>query len=1330
MTYPSLNNTIKETLVVGYSPDDRTTCQKVKFHNKENEYWGTFHGTMTVEDTNIDGGTLENVSINNATLSNVTLIKDGMIVTLDKYGELVQTYKNAADEEFKHIKETELPNLDNKIIAVNDKYQLCVQTLVKDDAIINARIDAADAIVKKDLTAFVKDISAALEEHINSTKDTLGTAYSAADERLLEISKTICAWAGDISSYSNSISSHVDLSANMLDALVHTLSTSISTDVNTLCTSLSITIDNTINSISDLISTDFSANDEYLSNAITAEIKEREDLSVTHKSFIDDLRWHLAGEVGDRVKGQNILDTNLNLEAIQRSADDQFISASLTEFKEESDVAHRTLSIDLLKSIEHDKHYTYFAGPTTTDKYPYECHDFAVNVYKIPLKNASVQYTNGTKTYDIATLIKSGKDDSTTYDIKVFKGLECSEVYQALSQNGPTYTFTNTKKTLAGVKDNLQPHYTLTFNDGHATALNQCTIDATPDVVVYHTLSYMGTLIGRVTEVVQSGVGPFEEKDNIESGQLMIDSGDTSFEIFAQLFNGQTFDQHDRRVLESSDKTTRIEYKGNNEFIFKKNIDRSKYFGIYTDNTSDSMCFGRVYETLNGTYGIVYNDVDKTSVKEINVQLFEDSTLNPIAVKLQQDTFSTIVRKGVKADDGSIADYILSADINDNKAVFEYNKVSKKYKYSFNGLNLNGTDDVVGTIIPKLYNKTLAESRDFDEVEVDVSKLLSWINVPDEIDLKRLVLRKRLFENIWFKELNLNDDAENSLIVKFNGNSLFVVVASKEDKVIISQKYDITNLDKPVIANEEDWCTPIYHSKLVDLNDYTESNEYAAATYSVSVSRKQSEVPYQSFSFTIKDDETDVIKIQLPTATSPDISREFLVVLKPISPLGPDGNRIPRTMNVQLVDQNDEIQLFNRKDNKVYIDSDIWTVLSFKELKPRTFHVEDLNDYDDINELAKLNSALQDEIQNRIEAVETLSADLSSEIQSLSSALSVEIQTLSGNLSCEIQDLSTALSGDINSLSDRLSVEIQDLSSALSGNIDSLSDRLSTEIQDLSASLSGDINSLSDRLSVEIQDLSTSLSIDLSALSNDLQLQINSNDFVIAEISGKADFLLQVGHKSVEYWGSLIDYNPILDDSDTTPRSDYTVSAFFNNTLHKDDFFLKQGFVFKLSSDQTLSIRVDDVDYTKTYCVDDYLIINKDVILSNLTFDDIDVIRNSEKELADLKAELTNLIDSNYSEFEDLSSDVYQLSSEVSNVVSVALDDLSAHYHSNISADIELTHEYSTDPATPNQRSIKVDQLVLVDEVTFKRYRLTVRNGALNISLIDSIPAPERVTAP
>ena len=85
-TYTDCKHRVKETLAVGFRPEDRVTTQKVRFFNEENEYWGTFSGKLKGK-VDILKGTLLSVNILNSTLINpVIKTASGMIIDLGSIG--------------------------------------------------------------------------------------------------------------------------------------------------------------------------------------------------------------------------------------------------------------------------------------------------------------------------------------------------------------------------------------------------------------------------------------------------------------------------------------------------------------------------------------------------------------------------------------------------------------------------------------------------------------------------------------------------------------------------------------------------------------------------------------------------------------------------------------------------------------------------------------------------------------------------------------------------------------------------------------------------------------------------------------------------------------------------------------------------------------------------------------------------------------------------------------------------------------------------------------------------------------------------------------------
>lgn len=89
-TYTDLKNRVKETITVGFRPEDRVTTQKVRFYNEENEYWGSFSGSLSGR-INISGGKLSGVDIYNATLVNPAVkTSTGFIIDLGSMADQLE----------------------------------------------------------------------------------------------------------------------------------------------------------------------------------------------------------------------------------------------------------------------------------------------------------------------------------------------------------------------------------------------------------------------------------------------------------------------------------------------------------------------------------------------------------------------------------------------------------------------------------------------------------------------------------------------------------------------------------------------------------------------------------------------------------------------------------------------------------------------------------------------------------------------------------------------------------------------------------------------------------------------------------------------------------------------------------------------------------------------------------------------------------------------------------------------------------------------------------------------------------------------------------------
>ena len=172
-----------------------------------------------------------------------------------------------------------------------------------------------------------------------------------------------------------------------------------------------------------------------------------------------------------------------------------------------------------------------------------------------------------------------------------------------------------------------------------------------------------------------------------------------------------------------------------------------------------------------------------------------------------------------------------------------------------------------------------------------------------------------------------------------------------------------------------------------------------------------------------------------------------------------------------LIDENGaEVELVNttQAENAIYINPNRRALYAVKEVAFGKFAILDFNDEEDNHWI--------DVLTKRIDW-------LSGEVDTLSANLSTDLSVLSVNLSTDIDNLSVNLSTDLSVLSAQISADVFALSSNLSTDIDYLSASISTDISCLSAYISADVDRISADISTDLSTLSVNLSTDLSTLS-------------------------------------------------------------------------------------------------------------------------------------------------------------------------------------------------------------------------------------------------------
>ena len=166
-TYTDLKNRVKETITVGFRPEDRVTTQKVRFYNEENEYWGSFSGSLSGK-IDIYKGKLSSVDVYNATLIDpVVKTSTGLIIDLGSMTDQLEELSVYAYED------------------LSGAIQSCTENIIDiSNAISAVSVDMADRL--NGLSSMFWTLSSAFDDEVSSriqSDDELSASFMAYADR-------------------------------------------------------------------------------------------------------------------------------------------------------------------------------------------------------------------------------------------------------------------------------------------------------------------------------------------------------------------------------------------------------------------------------------------------------------------------------------------------------------------------------------------------------------------------------------------------------------------------------------------------------------------------------------------------------------------------------------------------------------------------------------------------------------------------------------------------------------------------------------------------------------------------------------------------------------------------------------------------------------------------------------------------------------------------------------------------------------------------------------------------------------------------------------------
>ena len=789
------------------------------------------------------------------------------------------------------------------------------------------------------------------------------------------------------------------------------------------------------------LSVHFEGITDKLSNSFEEADKNIKDsLKTITNQLSDDIisvRMDLGKETFTRGSADKQLDEKINQVDINSNLRDLELADDLLKYSNQAKKELSETKDTLLSAIEKDRHYIINFGENgikTTDTFPFNSKDFAVNIYDATVVDGMVKYTNNSGIHSIGEVTK---DANGGIILKTFAKFTTSDLSEALYTNW-LYEFESKKCTINATKG-----FTITV-DGERDDLSDLKFVLKPVRTLYRKLTVKGEMIGKV-------LNAFPESTDNEtlSGQLYIDTANTELDAFNE-FKNVNFNKEDQKVNEKA--TERITYLGDNKFKLEKNIDIYEYISLLDDTSKEH--FGKIYSYRNGLSGITFVD---GVVDQINIDI-DDSIYALKAV----DNFKAVI----KQDDKTI--YQVSAIVEDTNAQIEYSKISNKYGYDFVEFNDEGEVIPCGRVIPEQYNKTLDKYQDFEAVQVDISKVMQI-----EAFKKNYILKKAVDKDTCWAITDIDNITENVLDIVFNISNVLIKVTSKNGDII--RKTFSVKADTPIISNPEEAYVILGKDTSVDLTIFDNRTEAPGGVYEAIIEPENISTNEQLIdNINVDISTTGLFKIKIPSRTTDDISREFSVVIKPKC-------LIDRLIEIVFVDDNNQpVQIFNNRHERLFIPTNKWTTLQLNEINYNKFFVKDMDEGEQEFEFNEIKATLKEEISNRISSDELIQQNLDDYKQSVKDKF-ISVDSNISYLSDEISTNWEATCLSTNNLCVALSDEI-DRAILKENNLCSEIGYLSNQVSSISSYLSdaislndADIKYLSDEISANM--LSTELSV-------------------------------------------------------------------------------------------------------------------------------------------------------------------------------------------------------------------------------------------------------------
>ena len=978
----------------------------------------------------------------------------------------------------------------------------------------------------------------------------------------------------------------------------------------------------------------------------------------------------------------DILSSKIDAEITNRKAADAIVKTELCTYVDNQDTK---LSGSLLSDIEKLRHYEHF---DISEKCPYETKDFAVNCLLNGIVPNSTLFDEDGHVFGKVTY---NEDDTITL-IPVLNSYYDDKIVQ-----GKPYTLK---------KNDL----ILCLNDWYLSYSTDGKISLSKNIASYYTLSCATgeKIAGKIRNQKFAA-------QQLVSCTMVVNDYD-KFEVFNS-FGENKYGPAATTV--SNDINAIVFDNETGTFLFKKNLTTKYYLPL---NNVVGETKAKIYSTdiiSDGT------DIDEIVVTYANerVKLNRD---NSFSARVLNDSYNT-----------------LSCKLEDDIAKFDV--VQTLYQYIANDTT---TETPTSLSIEPVPNRLLDE----ESLTSDISISFKQSTIHTELN-EPFVLTK-LTDDIWHVENVERGKLVCNIQLDRSMNLVVVDIDGTDDsgEIKLHEKFAIDT-------------TPIVKDK-VNVVDFVQverpftfdSTEQSQGELYTIVCGEYVDGYSETCNFESKN--VDKLQFVIPDKTSDNISREALFAL--------NFTGTKDVINVEFI----------TKDNSVLaettIQPDKLACLQVREINSTKFIVTDLAE----NEHDWKFDWLKDKLFELSNEVSSISTDINTTIDDLSTKISADVDSLSAKLSNEIDILSGNLSNEIDDLSAKLSIEVDALSGNLCAEVDSTKD----SIIDIYERISGIINykgelTLStnyepgdytgikrlfidngypetDKLSanwffivkavdqahytidgIEVEDHDY-----LSINKNIIVKDITSADFNITDVMDKDVFHLCANSQTIKGKDNLFVERQLFNDIsaastaiDSANISKLDAASITAGVLSATDVDIAQLSTMSASVEK-LSAKNVEIEKTSIELAETERLSSKTADIDELKIDSSMSANAKDVHLTDRLSTLDEELTYLHEKEQRYSNDIAYISAEVSandndietlsNGLSTVSSDLSVldRHYSDRAMSCDIVLEHIVDPDGGHKHiSATVDKLLIVDEVTFDLYALTIRNGSLNINRVSSI---------